>query len=379
LRLWAGYADEHPPSGGGAVINDGHLRVVGCSIDSNYAVGSGWPYSSPVVYGGAILSTGSLTIQQSDIAYNGAGNGTGLGGAVYSTGPLVIEDSNFVWNIARTRGSAVHSADSSVVVRRSSFHGNYSLSFGGYGNASAVEVTHALPASHARVVIVNTTMSGNLNCSIRATNTPVVLANVTISDYSGTQAEAVCVDGRFPEFWTGIDHVTASNSIMDWVGGSSWLPELTIRSNGRNIIRGLRRATVVGAYEQVDPRLATLKDNGGSGGFTRFPLAGSPAINAGDPAGCIDPFNSLLVTDQRGVKRPIGARCDLGAVEADPNGDANADGVVDALDVFVLVSFLFANGTLADGRADVDGDGVVGVADLFYLVSYLFAGGPAPA
>jgi hypothetical protein len=42
-------------------------------------------------------------------------------------------------------------------------------------------------------------------------------------------------------------------------------------------------------------------------------LAGSPAIDAGDSAGCAVP------TDQRGVPRNQGARCDIGAFELSPS------------------------------------------------------------
>jgi len=40
-------------------------------------------------------------------------------------------------------------------------------------------------------------------------------------------------------------------------------------------------------------------------------LAGSPAIDAGNPSNCPG-------TDQRGVARPFGAGCDIGAFESSP-------------------------------------------------------------
>ena len=59
---------------------------------------------------------------------------------------------------------------------------------------------------------------------------------------------------------------------------------------------------------QDDPRLDTLADNGGPT-ETMALLAGSPAIDAGD-------IESCAVTDQRGVSRPQGETCDIGAFEA---------------------------------------------------------------
>jgi IPT/TIG domain. len=60
------------------------------------------------------------------------------------------------------------------------------------------------------------------------------------------------------------------------------------------------------------------------------------------------------------------------------NGDSNADGVVDAADVFYLVNAMFGGGPESMANADVNGDGVVTVADVFYLINYVFLGGPAP-
>jgi hypothetical protein len=57
----------------------------------------------------------------------------------------------------------------------------------------------------------------------------------------------------------------------------------------------------------IDPSLTDLQDNGGLT-YTHALTAGSPAIDTGDDASC-------LATDQRGVTRPQGAHCDIGAYE----------------------------------------------------------------
>lgn len=84
---------------------------------------------------------------------------------------------------------------------------------------------------------------------------------------------------------------------------------------GHNLIgkttRGCGNATT--DLTNVNPRLSPLDDYGGL-----LPLRGlsgnSPAINAGNPAGCLDPDGLALTTDQRGVARS--GRCDVGAFEA---------------------------------------------------------------
>jgi hypothetical protein len=65
----------------------------------------------------------------------------------------------------------------------------------------------------------------------------------------------------------------------------------------------------------VDPRLEALADNGGP--TSTLALGpGSPAVDAIPRAACLEP------TDQRGVARPQGAACDIGAFETVPEPSA---------------------------------------------------------
>ena len=89
-------------------------------------------------------------------------------------------------------------------------------------------------------------------------------------------------------------------------------------SRGYNLIqtRGAD-CTVTGDLTGViggDPLLAPLAFNGGP---TRTHLLGvrSPARDAGNPATPGSTSIACRPTDQRGVTRPVGARCDLGATE----------------------------------------------------------------
>ena len=67
----------------------------------------------------------------------------------------------------------------------------------------------------------------------------------------------------------------------------------------------------------TDPKLGTLGDYGGP--TQTIPLlAGSPAIDAGNPNGCTDANGDLLKTDQRGYPRPDKedtGGCDMGSYE----------------------------------------------------------------
>jgi hypothetical protein len=92
----------------------------------------------------------------------------------------------------------------------------------------------------------------------------------------------------------------------------------SISSNGFNLVRddtnctGLETSDITGE----DPLLADLNDNPpGDTDTQALSLSPpSPAINAGDNADC--PPN-----DQRGVPRPQGSACDIGAFEAVVCGD----------------------------------------------------------
>jgi hypothetical protein len=64
----------------------------------------------------------------------------------------------------------------------------------------------------------------------------------------------------------------------------------------------------------ADPLLGSLGDHGGPT-QTYFPGLGSAAIDTGDDATCI--AAPVTNVDQRGVVRPFGTHCDIGAVETD--------------------------------------------------------------
>ena len=64
----------------------------------------------------------------------------------------------------------------------------------------------------------------------------------------------------------------------------------------------------------IDPLLDALADNGGPT-QTHALDPNSPAIDAGNPATPGSGGNACEATDQRGVARPVGPRCDIGAFE----------------------------------------------------------------
>ena len=73
-----------------------------------------------------------------------------------------------------------------------------------------------------------------------------------------------------------------------------------------------------GDLHNVNPLLGPLQNNGGPT-QTNALLTGSPAIDAGNPAGCTDGNGHLLGIDQRGMPRPDHedqGGCDMAAYES---------------------------------------------------------------
>jgi cysteine-rich repeat protein len=158
-------------------------------------------------------------------------------------------------------------------------------------------------------LLKNSTISNNLSGSLGG---GVVLANMdaTIENSTVTQNESLS-DGT-----GGIigDNIIVRNSII--AGNISVSPGKSdcdgiITSQGYNIFGTFCLGLTLGPSDQIVPAsnlfLGPLQDSGGPTD-THALLNGSPAIDRGDPGNCPD-------TDQRGIERPQGIACDIGAFE----------------------------------------------------------------
>jgi CSLREA domain-containing protein len=174
------------------------------------------------------------------------------------------------------------------------------------------------------LTIINSTISGNISTidggGIANWGT-AHLYNVTITnnqadyDYNNTGN-----GGGIYNDPTGT--LTIQNIILagntDGINASYAKPDCsgTLTSAGFNLIQEITGCTITGVttgnITGLDPLLGPLQDNGGPT-FTHALLTGSPAINAGNPAGCTDQNGVLLGTDQRGYVR--NGVCDKGAYE----------------------------------------------------------------
>ena len=230
--------------------------------------------------GGGISNSGVLSINNSSFVGNTATNeSTAAGGAIYNLGTVTINKTTFNGNTVNARsayGGAVYNSGS-LTITSSTLYGNSATGlFGGWGGGVI---------NYGKTWISSSTFSGNS----AATGGGI---------YNSTTA-------------------TIQNSIIaNSVGGNC---SGTMSSNGYNLSSdGTCNFSHSGDLNNTNPKLGALKNNGGPTDTMALP-SGSPAIDAGNPAGCTDSHAHLLTTDQRGQPRPDKedtGGCDIGAYES---------------------------------------------------------------
>ena len=230
-----------------------------------------------------IIGTSSLTLTGSRIDQN-----IGSGIVTQSTTTLTVINSVISGNTNDSNGGGIDSTGTTTIVN-STISGNRAEKSGGgvnmnFGTTSLYNVTIAA------------NMANNLSSSLFggggvAVNAPGALAaqNALIAGNQGDRQ--------------------ASGTSHDCLG--------TITSGGYNLIEQPAGCTLAGNtagnISGQNPALGPLQNNGG-GTSTHGLALGSPAIDAGNPLGCVDGASSPLTLDQRGVART--SRCDIGAYEA---------------------------------------------------------------
>jgi hypothetical protein len=278
------------------------LSLLRSSVDGNSAGGLG-----AAGFGGAIeAGSGSEKVQasisliESTISGNHAGGGAAAsagfgGGIIFSSGgtqddlKMTIEGSSITGNSAG--GGGPESAG---------FGGGIEYSSGG------AEVTQSLIAANSTIA-ANTAGGGGSKGFESALEFRPGTASLSFMTIAGNLAGGEA--GKPPG---AAVKLTPSSTIADSiVAGNGENCAAPIPSGGHNIDDGATCAfTAAGDRQNTQPVLGPLGANGGLTP-TLVPQAGSPAIDGGPTFGCPR-------TDQRGVLRPFGAACDIGAVEVAP-------------------------------------------------------------
>lgn len=355
-----------PTAFGGAISSSGNVEIVDSSFIDNVA----W-------FGGAIYSDGSImNIARSTFTGNDANRSAG---AVYNAGGTVdINDSSFNGNTAANEGGAVMSVGGSVNVTGSTFTGNSANSAGGAIRATDATVTIDSSTfegnsgsvggviyndSTSTLGITGSSFSGNSstsqggamfnigtldvatstlhsNSSVSsggaiANNTSSATATITNSTFTDNSSEST--GGALYNVGSmSISASTISGNSSDGNGGGITVgAPVTIAASivtgntapvGTNCQLGGQLNSLgsnltdddsctlgaAGDIQNGNASLGSLDDNGGPV-LTMVPGQGSDAIDSADCA-------LSTPEDQRGISRPQGLSCDIGAVEVRQGG-----------------------------------------------------------
>lgn len=290
---------------GGGINNYGHLTLYRSSIGSNKSN----------FHGGAFYndSGSTLNIVESAVFENTAGRN---GGAIFNMGTLTVTTSTFSSNFAESidaitgYGGAIYNFKGSVTIESSTISENIAGGDEGYGGGILNSGT---------ATITNSTLSGNIAEGIDSYGGGIMnyaILSITNSTLYGNSVGSDFGGGGIYQSGTGT--LTYVNTIIAGsIGGdcvNSFLDDGIIHPDStHNLVQDPESDCNVTTNLSGDPLLAPLADNGGPT-MTHALLPGSPAIDAGSMAYCLE-------KDQRGVDRPQDgngdgtAVCDIGAFE----------------------------------------------------------------
>lgn len=269
--------------------------------------------------GGGVQNRGSLTVRESIVRQNSAGDGDGLfrprGGGILSVGgSLTVTDCTIDGNSVGgtgVGGGIVAAESTGLTLARSTLSHNTAegaLSFYGVGGGGALLV-HLTTAT-----ITNCTFSGNsagprLGSVLLVADSHAFVANCTIADNAGSALYAL-----------GADILLSNTILADNDGGNC--SDSGVESDGHNLSDDFScEAALTSASDLhgLSAELGPLAPNGGPS-QTHALLPESPAIDAGDPGVCEEEAVGGL--DQRGYRRPgtSSTDCSIGAYEFDSLG-----------------------------------------------------------
>ena len=303
------HATPGPAGHGGAIFSwDMISNITGSVIRGNTAKGHG---------GGAFLR-GTNTITNTTIANNttaGTAFGWGRGGGIYAEeGPLTIVGSTISGNTADNGGGGVSSGfHGSTTIRNSTISGN-TVGGGYYGYGGGLEDR----APDGGLHLYNVTITGNSVTS-------------TVGEGGGLWKE-----GEWSTRWGYAQNTIIAGNTSAYAGPDCYMSNgnavlvssgytLLGNNSGCNFTTGTGDIVGTGA-SPVDALLAPLANNGGPT-ETHAPYPGSPALEAGSPNVPGSGGDSCESTDQRGVARPQGAVCDMGAFEYEAPSDTTPPAV----------------------------------------------------
>jgi predicted outer membrane repeat protein len=256
FSVTAGNANGSPPydNGGGIFIKNSSLKLQNMVFQGNVAS----------MNGGGLYSIGSDSTLMNITFWGNSVNNSG-GGIYNSQSDLSLFNITFDGNSAGYSGGGMSNLSSDPTLTNVTFHNNSATTYGG-----------GLAQSFSNPTLINVTFSGN--------------------SASASGGGGITNDASNPVIINSILYGNVGGEIRNFTGSA---PQVSY-----SIVQGGYAGT---GNMNVNPLLQALWDNGG---FTQTMAirSDSPAINAGTNTGC-------PATDQRGVTRPQGSHCDIGAYE----------------------------------------------------------------
>ena len=316
--------------GGGIANYSGTVTITNSTISRNRVAGGDFSLA------GGILNRDRMTIENSTISDNRGDGFYVRGGGIRNFGSLTITNSTISGNRAfGTSGNYGGGIENygTMTVQNSTISGNKAGAKGGYGSGGPIPGNYGGGggiANFGPATIENSTISGNTATGGFSRGGGILnggygyepaLLTITNSTISGNKARGKYGYG----FGGGIHNTDALTLHRSLISGNDAAtgPEVnhvygTVAADDFNLF-GLKGTPGVLGFAPgstdivptvaIERILAGLKNNGGLT-RTRALKPGSPAVNAvpsSDP-GCTG-------TDQRGVARPQGGDCDIGAFE----------------------------------------------------------------
>jgi len=261
-------------------------------------------------FGGAVLVPGgeappaSLTVRESVLAENHA---TERGGGMYFSGStLSIVNSTIEGNFAGSGGGVEAFLPHQVSLRGSTVSGNQAV---GPGGGLALNTSGGLGTTITDSTIANNGSGAKGGGIFAIGSDPLTIRYSTIAGNTSAE-DAGGIDGSGETPLTIEGAILSGNRPPECRGVAPAPTAL-----GANLVFGSSSCAFTGAPPiTTDPKLGMLSANGGFGETLPL-LRGSSALNAGG-ASCPNSDLGAGPIDERGVRRPQGAGCDLGAFES---------------------------------------------------------------
>jgi CSLREA domain-containing protein len=322
-------------SGGGiAIMNDSSANMTNVIVDNNQVTdpsGSG---------GGVSLKSNpgfSSTLSNVTISNNKVTGTSGIGGGLYvQYHTLTLTQSTVTLNSAGDDGGGLYLFDSTTNINSSTINGNNTT---GLANSDGGGIVNLGNGSTSALTIINSTLFGNTAnhgtggaiynqasggsssnvATIIAKNSTIVGNNAGASN-SGGGIYVSTAGGSEISTFTLSNSIVYGNTISSGIIGENCntVNSAIINASSHNLFQDLVNDCTAGVTD-IKSSAATsaiVNSLGNYGGTTQtmsLPV-GSPAIDTGDDTVCAD-INTVNNLDQRGLKRPYGIHCDIGAFE----------------------------------------------------------------